>query len=162
LMVLTSFYLKVFSGEQELTRPVDDFTSINEVNLNPLFDHFDIQHILTLFGCLLEEKRIIFSGSSLSNVSSCANAVFAFIYPFKWQHVFVPILPGKLLDYVCAPMPYILGIHSSMLQKVLKMPIDEVVIFDLDKREIKGLEKIPKVPFESSLISDLEDSITGD
>eukprot|EP01080_Neovahlkampfia_damariscottae_P005872 gene5872-9700_t len=149
-----------FEGECELIRPVDDFTSINDTNLNPLFDHFDTQHILTLFGCLLEEKRIIFSGSSLSNVSSCCNAVLSFLYPLKWQHVFVPILPVKLIDYVCAPMPYILGIHSSMLQKVLKMPIEEVVILDLDKRELRHADIVTKLPYESVLLSEMNEART--
>ena len=97
----------------------------------------------------------------MSNVSSCCNAVLSFLYPLKWQHVFVPILPNKLIDYVCAPMPYILGIHSSMLQKVLKMPIEEVVILDLDKRELRGVETIPKLPFENLLLSEMSESITG-
>lgn len=31
----------------------------------------------------------------------------------KWQHILIPILPARLMTYLQAPMPYIIGIHSS-------------------------------------------------
>jgi hypothetical protein len=28
------------------------------------------------------------------------------LYPFSWQHVFIPVLPASLLSFCCAPMPF--------------------------------------------------------
>lgn len=43
-----------------------------------------------------------------------------------FQHIYVPILVPKMLDYVCAPMPFIIGMHISMLPKLKGMPMEEV------------------------------------
>jgi hypothetical protein len=31
------------------------------------------------------------------------------IFPFHWEHIFIPLLPEKLIDFICAPMPFICG-----------------------------------------------------
>ena len=42
------------------------------------------------------------------------------------QHIFIPVLPPRLLGYCSAPMPFLLGVHSSMLQRVLDQPLEDV------------------------------------
>ena len=37
------------------------------------------------------------------------------IYPFFWPHIFVPIVPRKMLDMCCAPMPFIAGVMTQHL-----------------------------------------------
>ena len=32
------------------------------------------------------------------------------MYPFKWPHVYVPILPPSLENFLDAPVPYIMGL----------------------------------------------------
>ena len=36
------------------------------------------------------------------------------------------------MDYLCAPMPFIIGIHSSYSSQIKKLPMEEALIFDLD------------------------------
>lgn len=59
-------------------------------------------------------------------------ALLAMIYPFTWQSVFLPLLPTKLLAYVCAPYPYLIGIRRHQLGEVNKQPVGDVVLVDLD------------------------------
>ena len=33
------------------------------------------------------------------------------LFPFKWQCVFIPILPSNLSYTVRAPVPFIVGLH---------------------------------------------------
>ena len=42
-------------------------------------------------------------------LSDCAHALESLLYPFAWQHIYVPILVPKMIDYVCAPMPFLIG-----------------------------------------------------
>ncbi|XP_020915424.1 DENN domain-containing protein 1A [Exaiptasia diaphana] len=51
--------------------------------------------------------------------------------------MFVPIVPPHLLDYCCAPMPFLAGVHSSLMPSVRKMPLDEVVILNADTNEVE-------------------------
>ena len=32
------------------------------------------------------------------------------------QHIFIPLLPPHLIDYCTAPMPFVIGIHTSLLK----------------------------------------------
>ena len=62
-------------------------------------------------------------------LSSCINALNALLYPFSWQHVFIPVLPLSLIDYCSAPMPFLLGILSSSLPNLKHLPLEEVSCF---------------------------------
>lgn len=45
-------------------------------------------------------------------LSSCVHAASAMLYPFAWQHVFIPLLPSDMLEYVTAPMPFVIGVGA--------------------------------------------------
>jgi hypothetical protein len=150
-----------FDGVHELQRP-DDEICHSDADLGVLFTVFGLNQIIPLFSACLEERRIVFSGSNISQVTSCCFALTMLLYPLKWQHIFIPVLPMKLIDYVAAPMPFIVGIHSSMLKKVNSMPTESLVIVNLDTREVSGLSNVFKMPFEKSLLSSLNFSVTED
>lgn len=62
-------------------------------------------------------------------------SLLALIYPFRWRHVYIPVLPSMLLDVAQAPMPYILGVHSSSfyaLQKYSAKDMGDVIVVDID------------------------------
>lgn len=62
----------------------------------------------------------------ISTLSSCMHAVVALLYPFSWQHTFIPVLPGSMLDIVCCPTPFLVGLLSSSLPKLKDLPVEEV------------------------------------
>jgi len=41
--------------------------------------------------------------------------------PLHWRHIYIPVLPNKLSDFVCAPMPFIVGVHSDYLPDELML-----------------------------------------
>ena len=46
-----------------------------------------------------------------------------FIYCWTRQHICIPILPKSLIPYVCAPMPFVLGVLSrNLLVPVFQVP----------------------------------------
>jgi hypothetical protein len=49
------------------------------------------------------------------------------------QHIFIPVLPETLLDYLSAPMPFLVGVHSSLAPKINGLNLEEVVYCDLDR-----------------------------
>lgn len=42
-------------------------------------------------------------------------------------------------DYLCAPFPYLVGVHSSAIEAVKKMPLDSVLFCNLDQKTLSGL-----------------------
>eukprot|EP01129_Flabellula_baltica_P002764 TRINITY_DN1260_c0_g1_i2.p1 TRINITY_DN1260_c0_g1~~TRINITY_DN1260_c0_g1_i2.p1 ORF type:complete len:266 (-),score=39.85 TRINITY_DN1260_c0_g1_i2:346-1143(-) len=75
-----------------------------------LLKKLDSFAVLSLFISLLLERRMIFISKSLSVLTSCIKAAVALLHPFAWQHVYIPILPPSMLDFACAPMPFVLGV----------------------------------------------------
>jgi hypothetical protein len=63
---------------------------------------------------------------SISTLSSCSHAVVALLYPFSWQHTFIPVLPASMIDIVCCPTPFLVGLLSSSLPKLKELPVEEV------------------------------------
>lgn len=48
------------------------------------------------------------------------------MYPFVWQHTYIPVLPSAMLDIVCTPTPFIVGLLSSSLPQLTELPLEEV------------------------------------
>ena len=63
---------------------------------------------------LLHERRLVFVGSQLELLSSAVYAAATMLYPLCWQHIFLPLLPAGMMDYLTAPMPFIIGVPAAM------------------------------------------------
>merc|ERR1719230_2315732 len=50
----------------------------------------ETRHMISVFAAMLHERRLLF--------------------PMHWQHIFIPVLPESLVDYISAPMPYLIGV----------------------------------------------------
>ncbi|XP_042250981.1 DENN domain-containing protein 1B isoform X2 [Thunnus maccoyii] len=105
-------------------------------NLTELIVAVDVGNLLQLYASMLFERRIIIFASKLSTLTSCVHALSAVLYPMYWQHIFIPVLPPHLLDYCCAPMPYLIGVHSS-LSEVRSRGLEEVVILNVDTNTLE-------------------------
>ncbi|KAM4720450.1 DENN domain-containing protein 1A isoform 2-T2 [Anableps anableps] len=101
------------------------------------------------------------------NLTACVHGSAAMLYPMYWQHVYIPVLPQHLLDYCCAPMPFLIGVHSSLMEKVQGMALDDVVLLNVDTNTLEtpydDLQSLPN-DVVSSLKSRLKkvSTTTGD
>ncbi|XP_068452962.1 DENN domain-containing protein 2C isoform X2 [Clinocottus analis] len=119
------------SGSEVLTlcRPVD--SRLEHVDFDSLLQCLSVGNLLQVFASLLLERRVIFIADKLSVLSRCSHAVLALLYPFTWQHTFVPVLPASMLDISCSPTPFLIGVLAPCLPQLLELPIEEVLIVDL-------------------------------
>lgn len=70
--------------------------------------------MLVIFASMLYERRIIFVSRRLYRLSACVQAANAIIYPMHWQHIFIPVLPKHLSECLLAPMPFLIGVPTSL------------------------------------------------
>ncbi|XP_029362799.1 DENN domain-containing protein 2C [Echeneis naucrates] len=119
------------SGNEVLTlcRPVD--SRLEHVDFDSLLQCLSVKKLLQVFASLLLERRVIFIADKLSVLSRCGHAALALLYPFTWQHTFVPVLPASMLDISCSPTPFLIGVLAPCLPQLLELPIEEVLIVDL-------------------------------
>jgi hypothetical protein len=129
---------------------------------------------VSLVASLLLERRVILVARDAETVSAAVHAANALLYPFRWQHIYLPLLPLALKvglaaalcracrsrlrlpatrslslslslslarplglcpppqDYLAAPMPYLAGVQADCLPLLRGLPLEEVVVIDLD------------------------------
>uniref|UniRef100_A0A3B5MJ08 UDENN domain-containing protein n=1 Tax=Xiphophorus couchianus TaxID=32473 RepID=A0A3B5MJ08_9TELE len=117
----------------ELCRPSD--SRLEHVDFECLFSCLSLRLLLRVFSSLLLERRVIFTADKLSTLSQCCHAVVALLYPFVWQHTYIPVLPSAMLDIVCTPTPFIVGLLSSSLAQLNELPLEEVRLKALDDED---------------------------
>ncbi|KAJ0065536.1 hypothetical protein NL108_013098, partial [Boleophthalmus pectinirostris] len=106
-------------------------------NLTEYFVAVDVNNMLQLYASMLHERRIIITSSKLSTLTACVHGAAALLFPMFWQHIFIPVLPPHLLDYCCAPMPYFVGVHLSLLERVRSRSLEDVVILNVDTNALE-------------------------
>ncbi|PRP74272.1 putative SET-binding factor [Planoprotostelium fungivorum] len=114
-----------------------------------LFLSLDVDSVIQLFTAILCERQvrdspvtlahplqILFVSSSYTLLTLAAQTIISLIYPFLWHHVYVPVLPPSLVDYIQAPTPFIMGIHRELLPNSMEL-MSEVDVVDLDLGKIR-------------------------
>ena len=104
-----------------------------------LFETLDVDNVLKLWTCALLERQILVHSSQLSLLTPACEVLTrsvptrpspsqhrsrahnprpllrSLLYPFQWQHVYIPVLPTPLVGVLNAPMPFLIGCQTSVL-----------------------------------------------
>ncbi|XP_007896795.1 DENN domain-containing protein 5B isoform X2 [Callorhinchus milii] len=91
------------------------------LNELPLFDFplrealelLGLENLVQLFTCVLLEMQILLYSQDYQRLMTVAEGITTLLFPFQWQHVYVPILPASLLHFLDAPVPYLMGLQSK-------------------------------------------------
>uniref|UniRef100_A0A8C3GJ70 DENN domain containing 2D n=1 Tax=Cairina moschata TaxID=8855 RepID=A0A8C3GJ70_CAIMO len=141
----------------ELTRPLD--AHLEHVEFQALLQRLSPDLILHIFASAVLERRLIFLAEELSVLSQCIHAVAALLYPFTWAHTYIPVVPECLLDTVCCPTPFMVGIQMRHLERVLDQPMEEALIVDLCKgkiiRAVGDEEEILPIKLQNEMLTSL-------
>ncbi|XP_075507146.1 uncharacterized protein LOC142543650 isoform X1 [Primulina tabacum] len=111
-----------------------------------------LESILALVTGVLLEKQVVVLCPNLGVLSALVLSIIPMIRPFEWQSLFLPILPGKMLDFLDAPVPFIVGIQHKIGD--LKKKISNLVRVNAIKNQVKTCY-LPLLPRRKELISEL-------
>ncbi|XP_074038123.1 DENN domain-containing protein 1B isoform X1 [Leptinotarsa decemlineata] len=134
-------------------------------NLTEYFNAVDTHNMMVIFASMLFERRIIFRSKKLKRLSACVQSANDIIYPMIWQHIFIPVLPMSLIDYLLAPMPFLIGVPEEVFKQVRRSEIGDVVILDADANTIETpFDDLDSLPQEvvSSLRKQFKNKQLGD
>eukprot|EP00475_Leptophrys_vorax_P009975 TRINITY_DN16652_c1_g1_i1.p1 TRINITY_DN16652_c1_g1~~TRINITY_DN16652_c1_g1_i1.p1 ORF type:complete len:266 (-),score=23.48 TRINITY_DN16652_c1_g1_i1:299-1003(-) len=113
-----------------------------------------LDHILTLLAATLLEKQVVFVCSNLSLLSAVVLSLVPMIQPFVWQAVMLPILPTKLLSFLDAPVPFLVGMEHKTPE--LKERKQQLITVNVHKDKVKVPIYLPRLPDEVELYAQLE------
>lgn len=74
-----------------------------------LFSRVSSDVIVKCINLLLLEQSLVIIGEDLGLVSAIGTALISLLKPFKWDGVFIPVLPSGLSDILQSPVPFVLG-----------------------------------------------------
>ena len=55
-------------------------------------------------------NKLVIHSLCLQKLMLVSESILCLLYPFQWAHVYVPILPPMLENFLDAPVPYIMGL----------------------------------------------------
>ncbi|XP_042636307.1 DENN domain-containing protein 1A [Orycteropus afer afer] len=95
-------------------------------NLTEYFVAVDVNNMLHLYASMLYERRILITCSKLSTCNVIKDIVSNSLNQQK-----------LIRKHYTAPMPYLIGIHLSLMEKVRNMALDDVVILNVDTNTLE-------------------------
>ncbi|KAK7388254.1 hypothetical protein VNO78_23065 [Psophocarpus tetragonolobus] len=111
-----------------------------------------LENVLTFFAGVLLEKQIVVVCSNLGILSALVLSVIPLIQPYRWQSLLMPVLPNDMLEFLDAPVPYVVGI-KNMTSEVQSKFIN-VILVDANRNQVKS-QTIPQLPRQKELVSSL-------
>ncbi|KAJ3671152.1 hypothetical protein LUZ60_008578 [Juncus effusus] len=115
-----------------------------DISFQPLVQCLDVDNLIQLFTAVLLERRILLRSNKYTLLTLVSEAICHLIYPLRWQHVYIPLVFFSGIDYIDAPTPYMMGLHSGVDTSLMTM--DGVVVVDLEYNRITTTEEIPGIP----------------
>ncbi|XP_039617539.1 myotubularin-related protein 5 isoform X3 [Polypterus senegalus] len=115
---------------QVIQTPVNDSLPVSGCSVALLFRQLGILNVLYLFCAALTEQKILFLSSSYQRLSDACRGILSILFPLKYSFTYVPILPGKLLEVLSSPTPFIIGVNSFFRSETQELL--DVIIADLD------------------------------
>ncbi|ESW34620.1 hypothetical protein PHAVU_001G167000 [Phaseolus vulgaris] len=111
-----------------------------------------LDSVMTLITGVLLEKQVVIVCPNLGVLSATVLSLIPMIRPFQWQSLLLPVLPGKMIDFLDAPVPYIVGIQHKPVD--LNMRTTNLVLVNILKDQV-AMCPLPKLPQHKELLSRL-------
>ncbi|XP_043260512.1 DENN domain-containing protein 5B isoform X2 [Colletes gigas] len=125
--------------------------------LKDMFTWLGADCVIQLFTCVLLENQVLLRSSDFHKLMVVSECITALLFPFSWQHVYVPILPASLHHFLDAPVPFIMGLHAQNEGGVLKIASEANLCYvDIDKQSSQFPEELPVFPHRMQFIAEIK------
>ncbi|XP_044942840.1 DENN domain-containing protein 4B isoform X3 [Mustela putorius furo] len=156
-----------------LCQPVSSPLPLSGASFLQLLQSLGPELAITLLLAVLTEHKLLVHSLRPDLLTSVCEALVSMTFPLHWQCPYIPLCPLALADVLSAPVPFIVGIHSSYFD--LHDPPADVVCVDLDTNTLFPTEEkkplsprtLPRKPYKvllatlTSLHQQLDQTYTG-
>ncbi|XP_039013721.1 uncharacterized protein LOC120143481 isoform X1 [Hibiscus syriacus] len=111
-----------------------------------------LDSILAMVAGVLLEKQVVVICPNLGVLSAVVLSMVPLIRPFQWQSLCLPVLPMRMLDFLDAPVPFLVGLQQKPMD--LKMKTSNLVQVNVLKNQVKTCH-LPTLPRHRELLSEL-------
>ncbi|XP_053270633.1 myotubularin-related protein 5 isoform X4 [Pleuronectes platessa] len=119
------------AGDRQVVQtPINDALPVSGSTVAQLFRQLGIVNVLYLLCAALTEHKILFLSNSYQRLTDACRGLLAIMFPLKYCFTYVPILPGKLIEVLSTPTPFIIGVNSFFRSETQELL--DVIVADLD------------------------------
>ncbi|KAG0727721.1 DENN domain-containing protein 5A [Chionoecetes opilio] len=138
-------------------RPTSHELPLFEYSLREFFQSLGVESVVQLLTCVLLENQVILVSCDYYKLMVVAESISTLIFPFAWQHVYVPILPSSLHHFLDAPVPFIMGLQCSHdARDTIQIPNEaNLCLVDVDEGTVEVPEDLPQFPHRADFIQEL-------
>lgn len=141
------------NDRQVLQPPLSKTIPLTSTVVFDLFDQLGICAAVNVVLALMTENKVLILSRSFTQIYNASQAMIALMYPFVYSHVYIPILPIDMLDFVSSPTPFLMGTHSSVKNQT--QDIIDVILVDLDEGSVTIPDSVLLPKLDESLHSQL-------
>uniref|UniRef100_A0A8D3D668 DENN domain-containing protein 5B n=1 Tax=Scophthalmus maximus TaxID=52904 RepID=A0A8D3D668_SCOMX len=141
-------------------RPGSGELPLADFPLSEAFRLLGVENLVQVFTCTLLEMQILLCSQDYQRLMTVAEGITTLLFPFQWQHVYVPILPASLLHFLDAPVPYLMGLQSEEGTDCSKLELPQeanLCFVDIDNHYIELPEDFPQFPNKTEFIQELSE-----
>lgn len=113
-----------------------------------LLQSLELNKVIRLLFLVLLERRVVITSRNNTLITYVIEAIAALLYPFNYSHTYIPILPRRIIQFIEAPTPYLIGANVAHLKEAVHVDMTGVVYTDLDNNilRIPETEQLPNLP----------------
>ena len=147
ILTLETRYDKIICKFQSLKEiPTSDYC------IEVLFDILEISVIIKLFIALLFEKHIIILANQNMLLFCICEAMMRLIFPFRWLHTYIVILPKEKSKNLENQKPYLIGINWDKTKaEELNKKYPSNIICDVNTSSLYGNTSNLKLPLNEEM-----------
>ena len=127
--------------------PIDHYAPyVSEKDIEYTFKCLGWDELIIAIIQLSLEKKVLLVSKYKSLLSAVSTTLTSLLFPFKWMHVLIPILPDEMSSFLEWPFPFLIGTEKRFYDKTKNEIPEDVIVINLDKGEMKTSEGLPKMP----------------
>uniref|UniRef100_A0AAX7UF99 DENN domain containing 5B n=1 Tax=Astatotilapia calliptera TaxID=8154 RepID=A0AAX7UF99_ASTCA len=141
-------------------RPGPGELPLGEYPLGDAFSLLGVDSMVKLLTCALLETQVLLYSSDYQRLMTVAEGINTLLFPFQWQHIYLPIISAPLHHLLDAPVPFLMGIQrrDGAQRSSLNLPHEANLCFvDIDNHCVEAPEDLPQFPDQTELIQELSE-----
>lgn len=139
-------------------RPGPGELPLGEFSLGEAFCLLGVDNMVQLLTCALLETQVLLYSQDYQRLMTVAEGITTLLFPFQWQHMYLPITSAPICHLLDAPVPFLMGIQrkEGAQRSSLHLPHEANLCFvDIDNHCVEVPEDLPVFPDQTELIQEL-------
>ncbi|XP_036870473.2 DENN domain-containing protein 4B isoform X6 [Manis javanica] len=137
-----------------LCQPVSSPLPLSGASFLQLLQSLGPELAIILLLAVLTEHKLLVHSLRPDLLTSVCEALVSMIFPLHWQCPYIPLCPLVLADVLSAPVPFIVGIHSSYFDlhdppaDVICVDLDTNTLFQIEEKKPLSTRTLPRRPYK--------------